>query len=152
MADGCTIHLDRRLTAGETEDSAVAEIRALPSVQAAEATVTVLDYDVPSHTGLSYPTRKYYPTWQVGETDAPVVLAKAAFRSAFGKEPGTGYWTFSTNGVATAGMHGIPTIGFGPGHEHFAHAPNEQTEVEHLVRSTAFYAALVHHFAESEGA
>ena len=43
--------------------------------------------------------------------------------------------------------HESPAIGFGPGHEHFAHAPNEQTEVDHLVRATAFYAALVDTFA-----
>ena len=64
VADGCTIHLDRRLTVGETEQTSVAEILALPSVKAAGASVTVLDYSVPSHTGLSYPTRKYYPTWE----------------------------------------------------------------------------------------
>jgi putative selenium metabolism hydrolase len=149
VADGCTIHLDRRLTVGETEDTSVAEILALPSVRAADATVTVLDYAVPSHTGLIYPTRKYYPTWETAEDDPAIRLAKSAFSEAFAEEPETGFWTFSTNGVATAGMHGIPTIGFGPGHEHFAHAPNEQTEVEHLVRCTAFYAAFVHQFAEN---
>jgi putative selenium metabolism hydrolase len=147
VADGCTIHLDRRLTVGETEETSVAEILALPSVRAAGATVTVLDYEVPSHTGLAYPTRKYYPTWETAESDTATRVAQAAFREAFGGEAETGFWTFSTNGVATAGMHGIPTIGFGPGHEHFAHAPNEQTEIEHLVRSSAFYAAFVHTFA-----
>jgi acetylornithine deacetylase/succinyl-diaminopimelate desuccinylase-like protein len=45
-------------------------------------------------------------------------------------------------------MYNIPTIGFGPGHEHFAHAPNEQTETDHLVRCAAFYSALVDTFAE----
>jgi putative selenium metabolism hydrolase len=147
VADGCTIHLDRRLTAGETEETSVAELLALPSVQAAQATIRVLDYATPSHTGLVYPTRKYYPTWETDLNDQAVQLAQSAFQTAFGEEPETGFWTFSTNGVATAGIHGIPTIGFGPGHEHFAHAPNEQTEVEHLVRSSAFYAALVHEFA-----
>jgi acetylornithine deacetylase/succinyl-diaminopimelate desuccinylase-like protein len=44
-------------------------------------------------------------------------------------------------------MLGIPTIGFGPGHEKFAHAPNEQVEIEHLVRCSAFYTALVDEFA-----
>ena len=132
--------------------TAVAEILALPSVRAAGATVTVLDYDTPSHTGLRYPTRKYYPTWEVAE-DAPAMrLAGAAHREAFGEAPETGFWTFSTNGVATAGMHGIPTIGFGPGHERFAHAPNEQTEIEHLVCCTAFYTAFVNRFARIEGA
>jgi putative selenium metabolism hydrolase len=148
VADGCTIHLDRRLTMDETEDTAVAEIFALPSVQAAEATVTVLDYAVPSYAGLTYPTRKYYPTWETPESEPAVKAARTAYRQAFGEEPEVGYWTFSTNGVATAGMHNIPTIGFGPGHEHFAHAPNEQTEIEHLVCCTAFYTALVDTFAK----
>ena len=148
VADGCTIHLDRRLTIGETEETSVAEILALPSVKAANATVTVLDYAVPSHTGLTYPTRKYYPTWEMPESEPEVQSAMTAYRAAFGKEPEVGHWTFSTNGVATAGMHHIPTIGFGPGHEHFAHAPNEQTEIEHLVCCAAFYSALVDEFAQ----
>ncbi len=148
VADGCTIHLDRRLTIDETEDTSVAEILALPSVQAANATVTVLDYAVPSYTGLTYPTRKYYPTWEMGETEPEVQAAVTAYLEAFDKDPEVGHWTFSTNGVATAGMHNIPTVGFGPGHEHFAHAPNEQTEVEHLVCCAAFYSALVDQFAK----
>ena len=151
VADGCTIHLDRRLTVGETEETSVKEILDLPSVKAAEATVKVLDYAVPSHTGLTYPTRKYYPTWDIDENDPAMFVAKDAYRSAFGTEPETGFWTFSTNGVATAGMHDIPSIGFGPGHEHFAHAPNEQVEVEHLVSSAAFYTALVDTIAQQQG-
>ena len=147
VADGCTIHLDRRLTIGETEATSVAEIEALPSVKAANATVTVLDYDVPSYSGLSYPTRKYYPTWETPAGDPAVAEAVDAYRNAFDEEPETGFWVFSTNGVAIAGMHGLTAIGFGPGHERFAHAPNEQTEVEHLVRATAFYSALVDTFA-----
>ena len=148
VADGCTIHLDRRLTIDETEDTSVAEILALPSVQKAAATVTVLDYAVPSHTGLTYPTRKYYPTWEMAESEPEIQAAVTAYFEAFDKEPEVGHWTFSTNGVATAGMHHIPTVGFGPGHEHFAHAPNEQTEVEHLVCCAAFYSALVDQFAQ----
>jgi acetylornithine deacetylase/succinyl-diaminopimelate desuccinylase-like protein len=112
--------------------------------------VTVLDYAVPSHTGLTYPTRKYYPTWEMPENEPAVQAAMAAHITAFGEEAEVGHWTFSTNGVATAGMHNIPTVGFGPGHEHFAHAPNEQTEIEHLVRCTAFYAALVNTFSKGE--
>jgi putative selenium metabolism hydrolase len=148
VADGCTIHLDRRLTIDETEDTSVAEILALPSVQKAAATVTVLDYAVPSYTDLTYPTRKYYPTWEMAESEPEVQAAMTAYVEAFDKEPEVGHWTFSTNGVATAGMHHIPTVGFGPGHEHFAHAPNEQTEVEHLVCCAAFYSALVDQFAK----
>ena len=112
----------------------------------------MLDYAVPSYTDLTYPTRKYYPTWETPDDAPGVQAAKTAYREAFAEEPEVGFWTFSTNAVATAGMHGIPTIGFGPGHEHFAHAPNEQTEVEHLVKSAAFYTSLVDAFAAQEAA
>ena len=91
VADGCTIHLDRRLTMDETEDTSVAEILALPSVQAAEATVTVLDYAVPSYCGLTYPTRKYYPTWETPEGEPAMQAARTAYSQAFGKEPEVGY-------------------------------------------------------------
>jgi putative selenium metabolism hydrolase len=90
VADGCTIHLDRRLTIGETEETSVAEILALPSVQAAQATVTVLDYAVPSHTGLAYPTRKYYPTWEMPESEPAVQAATTAYQQAFDRTRGAG--------------------------------------------------------------
>ncbi len=148
VADGCTIHLDRRLTSGETEETSVAEIEALPSVQKADAKVTVLEYSTPSYTGLVYPTKKYYPSWQT-ELDHPSMLAAVdAYRAAFDGEPHLGYWVFSTNGVATSGMHGIPTVGFGPGHEKHAHAPNERVEIEHLVRAAAFYMSFATEFVK----
>jgi len=57
-------------------------------------------------------------------------------------------WTFSTNGVAIMGMFGIPCIGFGPGKESEAHAPNEKTWKADLVRCAAFYAALPQIYVE----
>jgi acetylornithine deacetylase/succinyl-diaminopimelate desuccinylase-like protein len=72
-----------------------------------------------------------------------VKKAREAYETVFADKPVVGHWTFSTNGIATAGMHNIPTIGFGPGHEHFAHAPNECVEIEHLTRACAFYAGFV---------
>jgi acetylornithine deacetylase/succinyl-diaminopimelate desuccinylase-like protein len=91
VADGCTIHLDRRLTVGETEETSVAEILELPAVKAAKATVTVLEYAVPSYTGLTYPTRKYYPTWEMPADGREMQTAMTAYRDAFGKEPEIGH-------------------------------------------------------------
>ena len=148
VADGCTIHLDRRLTTGETEKTAVAELEALPSVQATGAKVTVLEYAEPSYTGLVYPTKKYFPSWQM-ELDDPVTeTAVEAYARAFEADPTLGFWTFSTNGVATAGIHGIPSIGFGPGEEKWAHADNERVAVEDLVCATAFYMSFAREFAK----
>lgn len=142
VADGCWISVDRRLTVGETAESALAEIRALPAVQAANATVEMYDYARASWTGLVYPTEAYFPTWLIDE-DHPVTQAMVSgYRELFGSEPVVDKWTFSTNGVAIMGRHGIPCIGFGPGAEEQAHAPNEITWKEHLVKAAALYAAL----------
>ena len=64
----------------------------------------------------------------------------------FKKEPLVDKWTFSTNGVAINGMYRIPVIGFGPGNEELAHAPNEKVSIEHLVKASAFYAMFVNNY------
>ena len=51
-------------------------------------------------------------------------------------------WTFSTNGVSIMGRNHIPVIGFGPGSEAQAHAPNEITWKQDLVTCAALYAML----------
>jgi len=56
--------------------------------------------------------------------------------------PLTDKWTFSTNGVSIMGRQGIPCIGFGPGAEAQAHAPDEKTWKQDLVHCAAVYAAL----------
>jgi putative selenium metabolism hydrolase len=147
VADSSTIHLDRRLTKGETIESAVAEIEALDSVRRAGATVTVLDYERPSYTGLTYPTKKYYPTWLLDEDHPAVRAGVRAAAEALGRQPQVGKWGFSTNGIATCGMFGVPTIGFGPGDEIYAHGPDDQCPVDHLTKAAQFYAAFPAAFA-----
>jgi len=69
-----------------------------------------------------------------------------------GKKPGLGKWTFSTNGVATMGMAGIPTIGFGPANEIHAHTVDDQLPADHLVAAAAFYAAFPQVYCEHTSA
>ena len=147
VADSATIHLDRRLTAGETEETALDEIRNLPSFRKSQARLRVLEYDTPSYTGLRYPTKKYYPTWKFEEDHPAVQVAVKAYQRIFNGQPKIDKWTFSTNGVATAGMFGIPTIGFGPANEVYAHSPQDQCPMEHLTKAMMFYAALVWEWA-----
>lgn len=133
VADGCTISIDRRLTWGETAESALNEIRELESVKAAKATVEMYKYDGPSYTGLVKEVDAYFPTWVIPEDSKLCKTLMSAYSTNFGKDTLLDKWTFSTNGVATMGMHGIPTIGFGPGHEDEAHAPNEKISKQELV-------------------
>ena len=142
VADSATIHLDRRLTAGETIDSAVAQIEALDSVRATGAAVTVLEYARPAYTGLVYPTKKYYPTWLLEEEHPAVRAGVRASEAVLGASPVVGKWGFSTNGIATCGLFGVPTIGFGPGNEIYAHTPDDQCPIAHLTAAAAFYAVF----------
>jgi putative selenium metabolism hydrolase len=142
VADGCTISIDRRLTAGEDKELALQQIRDLPAAKAANAEVSMYPYDKPSYKGLVYPTDCYFPAWVIPEDHMATRSAVATYRSLFEEEPRVDKWTFSTNGVAIMGMFGIPCVGFGPGKESEAHAPNEKTWKADLVRCAAFYAAL----------
>jgi len=158
VADSCAVSLDRRMTAGETWEHCLDEIRALPAVKkyGDDVTVSMYEYDRPSYTGCVYPIECYFPTWVIPE-DHPVTRAmEEAYKSLYGSErigaadtlgmrrarPLTDKWTFSTNGVTIMGRNGIPCIGFGPGAEAQAHAPNEKTWKQDLVTCAAVFAAL----------
>ncbi len=136
----CSIHLDRRLTAGETKESAVEEVKALPGAKGAE--VEILRYEQPSYTGLTYPMEKYYPTWVLEENHPLVQAAVETYQGLHGKAPVVDKWTFSTNGVGSMGIMGVPSIGFGPGEEDVAHSVNERIPIRHLVEAAQFYAAF----------
>ncbi|WP_457552177.1 YgeY family selenium metabolism-linked hydrolase [Desulfobacula sp.] len=142
VADSCWVSIDRRLTAGETVEDALSEIRNLDSVLDAGATVTLYNYDLPSYTGLVYPTECYFPSWTI-EEDHPICrLLVKAYSSIFNQTPEIDNWDFSTNGVAIMGQHHIPCIGFGPGQIDQAHAPNEKIMKKDLVEAAALYAAI----------
>lgn len=158
VADGCSVSLDRRMTAGETWESCLDEIRALPSVKkyGDDVKVSMYEYARPSWTGLTYPIECYFPTWVIPEDHKVTKALEEAYKGLYGTErlgcsstegmrkarPLTDKWTFSTNGVSIMGRNGIPCIGFGPGAEAQAHAPNEHTWKIDLVRCAAVYAAL----------
>ena len=141
VADGCSISIDRRLTDGETYQSALEEIRALDSVKKYGGEVSMYTYERPAYTGLVYPTDCYFPTWVIPEDHSATKAMAEAFEGMYG-EPKVDKWTFSTNGVSIMGREGIPCIGLGPGKEAQAHAPNEKTWKADLVKCAAIYAAL----------
>ena len=147
VADYARIHLDRRLTWGETKETAVKEVEEI--VKGMNAKVEVLNYSEKAYTGLEYGMEKYYPTWKLEENHPAVVTGVMSYEGLFGHKPKVDKWTFSTNGIMTCGTYGIPTIGFGPGNEVLAHAPNEKVPVSDLVTASAFYAAYAYELAKT---
>jgi len=142
VPDRCEIHIDRRTTAGETWDTVVAEIRGLLRDVGVDAEVLEQRYDAPSYTGVRYPMKKVFPAWVMAETHPAIAAGVEAYRQVLGGNPEVWRWDFSTNGTVIAGVYGIPVVGFGPGDETLAHAPNEKVSIDQLVGAAAFYAAF----------
>ena len=140
VPDSATITIDRRLTVGETPESALAELRSLPHLGDAE--VRLLDYDATSWTGRRVQQPKSYPTWVLDEDHELVRRVAAAAAEVLPAPPPISRWHFSTNGVATMGVLGIPTVGFAPGLEELAHTTEEHVGIDDLVTATAVYSLI----------
>jgi putative selenium metabolism hydrolase len=140
VPDSATITLDRRLTVGETVDSALAELAGLPSLGDAE--VELLHYRGRGWNGATVEQEKYYPTWVLDEDHTLVQAVAEAAEAVLGRRPAISRWSFSTNGVATMGRLGIPTVGFAPGREELAHTTEERVNIDDLVTATAVYSLI----------
>jgi len=134
---------------GETYETALEEIRSLPSVKKSGANVDMYDYSRPSYKGLVYPTESFFPTWVVMPDHIACKTLTEAYKGLYKEEPVLDKWTFSTNGVSIMGRYNIPCVGFGPGHEEEAHAPNEKTWKKELVKAAALYAAVPKNYIEN---
>ena len=146
VPDFATLYVDRRLTEGETADMAVAQVKKAVGdaigVDPETVDVIIPHFAKRGWRDTDYGQELYFPTWTLPEDAELVQGGKEAYRALYGKDPVVDKWTFSTNLVAVSGRHGIPAIGFGPGDEREAHAPNEKTRIDDLTVSAAFYALL----------
>lgn len=143
VPDECRIFIDRRVTFGESKEGVIETIKGLiPADKAADFTVEELVYDTPSHTGAVFPYEKYFPSWALDETDPFVQAGHDVTEAVWGRRDPAGKWDFSTNGNYWRGKAGIPSIGFGPGDEIYAHSVNEHVPLADVVEATKFYALL----------
>ena len=141
IPERCELIIDRRLTVGETEALALAEIQRVAAREGVRATVKVIEEDVRTHTGKVYRARRASPPWALDEHH-PLVTAMLQAAREVGLRPGLSKWYFATEGAYTAGVAQIPTIGFGPGDPNLAHTCNENIVLEHVYQAASAYAAL----------
>src|SRR5574339_1129868 len=149
VPDGFTIFIDRRLTFGESKEQAVQQVKDLiPGYLRDQITVEELFYDEPSYTGFVFPVDKYYPAWALEEKHPIVQAGMETIRQLWNENRPTGKWSFSTNGTYWAGKARIPSIGFGPGAEIWAHTVNDHIPLQEEIAATEFYALFPRMLAE----
>ncbi len=146
VPDMAKLYIDRRLTEGETKELAIEQVKKYISV-ATGLEEDKIEVNVPKYSKASWKKKLfvqdlYFPTWVFPENHPLIQAGKQTYINLFNKEPKIDKWTFSTNGVAVAGLHKVPSMGFGPGDEKEAHAPNEKVRIDDLVKAASFYAAF----------
>lgn len=142
VPDVCTLYIDRRLTNGETEAKATSELKRVLTRESVQGDVIVSEYHSRSYNGYEVVARQTFPYWATPANDPLLTTTASVIEEVLGFVPHVGRWEFSTDGVYTAGVAGIPTIGFGPGEERYAHTVDDQIRVADLVSAAQVYAQL----------
>jgi acetylornithine deacetylase/succinyl-diaminopimelate desuccinylase family protein len=127
----CEITLDRRMIPGESEDAALAEVRAvLGQVRAA-------------HPGLQAEIERTIPTTgspsEIDPTHPLVAMALEAASMALGR-PSEVHGMTGACDMTHFRAAGIPCVVVGPGDESQAHQPDEHMDVAELNRGALAYA------------
>jgi succinyl-diaminopimelate desuccinylase len=105
-----------------------------PDAEGLSVTVRYASEDQRTYTGLERVHRMFTPAF-LFDPKHPIVRAAAdAAARHLGEPPDIRPWRFATDGGHTCGEHGIPTIGFAPGEEKWAHTNRERLNLEDASR------------------
>ncbi|MCH7533515.1 MAG: M20/M25/M40 family metallo-hydrolase [Gemmatimonadetes bacterium] len=151
IPDQAIVALDWRILPGDDHESLVRRVRMavearIPSVPDA------LGYEVRmarerqvTYTGIVADRDLFTPGFLM-DPSHPVVGAAARAVGRLGDSNEAAEvrpWTFATDGGWSCGVHGIPTVGFAPGEERFAHTNRERLDVEEARWGYARYPGLI---------
>jgi len=143
VPSGCRATYERRLLPGEEREPVETELRAAcAGADADDTTVDLAVTDYRTYTGVHWVEPKWFSPWAFPEDHELVQRALGGLREA-GLDPSLSAYQFCTNGAHSAGVAGVPTIGFGPSTEAHAHVVDEFLEVEQLLRARDGYAGII---------
>jgi acetylornithine deacetylase/succinyl-diaminopimelate desuccinylase-like protein len=162
----CRATYDRRLLPGETKEDVLGPILDLarsgasagtpgtvgaePSAEPrAPAGTGSLDFsaaigfgEYTAFTGNVLSQEKFFPAWLYPPGDWFVSRALKGLGEA-GLTPDTRAYRFCTNAAHSAGIAGVPTVGFGPGREEDAHVVDERLPISELDAAARGYEGII---------
>lgn len=143
VPSGCRATYERRLLPGEVRATVEAQLlEACARADAPDTMVRLATTDYRTYTGLVWNEPKWFPPWEMSESHALVQGGLRGLRAA-GLDPRLTSYQFCTNGAHSAGVAGVPTIGFGPSTEQHAHVVDEFLEVDELLSARNGYAGII---------
>lgn len=150
VPEKCRVTFDRRLLVGESEEAVLAPIEQCVKALQKEDPAFLAEIQIASasqvcHTGEVLQGKRFFPAWVLPENHKLVVGALEGLRKS-GLNPTVTKYSFCTNGSYSAGLAGIPTIGFGPGAEDGAHVVDENIEIAQVNKAAAGYQAIALQF------
>ena len=150
IPDRVTVILDWRVLPGTDADSMTARTRDAVTRRLGSlpdgfgVTVVMARERQAAYTGVTRERSLFTPGFLMDCLDPLVSAAAAAVGRRAGKGPAAVRpWTFATDGGWSAGIFGIPTVGFAPGEERFAHTNRERLDLEEAEWAFARYPDLV---------
>lgn len=139
IPDECEISIDRRYSPDETLEDVVRQLMAVldgfeEKDPEFKAELHPRAYCEKTYTGYTCEVNKYHPPWATDQQIPVVKKALDALENA-GQKPECFYWKFGTDGGYTAGLRGIPTIGYSHAEEKWAHQPKEQVKISQMMKT-----------------
>ncbi len=147
VPDECEISIDRRYMPGEDLKDILHEfeeifIGIMTFDKEFKAQVEPRIFHETTYTGYEKSVKKYHPPWITDRDNKFVIKAFKALRS-IGQNPAEKYWKFGTDGSMSAGIYGIPTIGYSGAEEKWAHQPKEQVNIDEMLKTFDGYIVML---------
>lgn len=138
----CRVTYDRRLLPGETKEAVLGAITSLPELREININVRLAEGEHQAYTGATLRGPKFFPAWAFAE-DHPFVQSASRGLRAAGLVPKVGAYRFCTNAAYSAGVAGVPTVGFGPAAEADAHVVDERLALSELAAAARGYQGII---------
>jgi putative selenium metabolism hydrolase len=138
----CRVTYDRRLLPGETQEGVLSAVAGLAAAQGVQLNAVIAVGEYTTYTGKVLRHEKFFPAWVLPESDWFVQRAMQGLHSA-SLQPQMSAYRFCTNAAYSAGVAGVPTIGFGPAMEENAHVIDERLKIDDLLAAARGYQGII---------